>query len=75
MGRDIKRLLDEIAPEAGIELGIVPTQGALQNVIDVFRCQSIQLGITQSDVLIYLQIYARGDPAHGESSASSGTGP
>ena len=62
MGRDIKRLLDEVAPEVGIELAVLPSQGALQNVIDVFRYKSIQLGVTQSDVLSYLEIYARGDP-------------
>jgi hypothetical protein len=62
MGRDIKRLVDEVAPEVGIELAILPSQGALQNVIDVFRYKSVQLGVTQSDVLSYLEIYARGDP-------------
>jgi TRAP transporter TAXI family solute receptor len=62
MGRDIRRLLNEVVPEAGIELAVVPSQGALQNVIDVFRHSSIQLAITQSDVLAYLEIYARGDP-------------
>src|SRR5262245_28919300 len=49
MGRDIKRLLNEVAPDSGIDLAVVPSQGALQNVIDVFRYSSIQLGITQSD--------------------------
>ena len=62
MGRDVRRLLEEVVPEAGIELAVVPSQGALQNVIDVFRYSSIQLGFTQSDVLAYLEIYARGDP-------------
>ena len=61
IGRDIKRLLDEVVPEAGIDLAVVPSQGALQNVIDVFRYRAIQLGITQSDVLAYLELYARGD--------------
>ena len=61
IGRDIKRLLDEVVPESGIDLAVVPSQGALQNVIDVFRYGSIQLGITQSDVLAYLELYARGD--------------
>ncbi len=62
IGRDIRRLLDELGPELGVELAVVPSQGALQNVIDVFRHRSIQLGITQTDVLSYLEIYARGDP-------------
>jgi uncharacterized protein len=62
MGRDIKRLVDEVAPEVGIELALLPSLGALQNVIDVFRYKSVQLGVTQSDVLSYLEIYARGDP-------------
>jgi TRAP transporter TAXI family solute receptor len=62
MARDVKRLLDEVATEASVDLAVVPSQGALQNVIDVFRYQSIQLGITQGDVLSYLEVYARGDP-------------
>lgn len=62
VGRDIRRLLDERGPELGIELAVVPSRGALQNVVDVFRHPSIQLGLTQADVLSYLEIYARGDP-------------
>jgi TRAP-type uncharacterized transport system substrate-binding protein len=62
MGRDVRRLLEDVVPEARIDLAVVPSQGALQNVIDVFRYSSIQLGFTQSDVLAYLEIYARGDP-------------
>jgi TRAP transporter TAXI family solute receptor len=62
MGRDVRRLLEEVVPEARIDLAVVPSQGALQNVIHVFRYSSIQLGFTQSDVLAYLEIYARGDP-------------
>jgi TRAP-type uncharacterized transport system substrate-binding protein len=62
VGRDIRRLLDERAPQLGIELAVVPSRGALQNVVDVFRHPAIQLGITQADVLSYLEIYARGDP-------------
>lgn len=62
MGRDIKRLVEEVLPELGIELAVVPSQGAVQNVLDVFRYTSMQLGITQGDVLAYLEIYARGDP-------------
>jgi TRAP transporter TAXI family solute receptor len=62
LGRDVKRLLEEVVPEAGIDLSVLPSQGALQNVIDVFRYASIQLGVTQSDVLSYLEVYARGDP-------------
>jgi uncharacterized protein len=62
MGRDIRRLLDEKGSDLGIDLGVVPSQGALQNVVDVFRHPSIQLGITQMDVLSYIEIYARNDP-------------
>jgi TRAP transporter TAXI family solute receptor len=62
MARDVKRLLDEVVPEAGLTLAVVPSPGALQNVVDVFRYQSIHLGMTQTDVLDYLEIYARGDP-------------
>lgn len=62
MARDLKRLLDEVVPDAGIGLAVVPSPGALQNVVDVFRYGAIHLGITQTDVLDYLEIYARGDP-------------
>jgi TRAP transporter TAXI family solute receptor len=62
MTRDVKRLLNEVVPDSGIELAVVPSTGSLQNVIDVFRYNSIQLGFAQSDVLDYLEIYARGDP-------------
>jgi TRAP transporter TAXI family solute receptor len=61
MGRDVRRLLDEAVPDSGIDLAVVPSQGSLQNVLDVFRYASFQLGITQNDVLAYLDIYARGD--------------
>src|SRR5262245_52910409 len=61
MGRDVRRLLDEGVPDSGIDLAIVPSQGSLQNILDVFRYASFQLGITQNDVLAYLELYARGD--------------
>jgi TRAP transporter TAXI family solute receptor len=61
MGRDIRRLLDEVVPDSGIDFAVIPSQGALQNLIDVFRYTSFQLGVTQNDVLAYLEIYARGD--------------
>jgi TRAP transporter TAXI family solute receptor len=57
VARDLERLLDEIAPDAGVDLDVVPTQGALQNAIEVFRHQSVHLGITQLDVGSYLSIY------------------
>jgi TRAP-type uncharacterized transport system substrate-binding protein len=43
MVRDIKRLVQEVVPDSGIDFAVVPSQGALQNVIDVFRYPSIQL--------------------------------
>jgi len=63
VARDVRRLLREVTPEANIDLAVVPSRGGLQNVIDVFSFPSIQLGITQADVVDYLEIYARGDPA------------
>ena len=41
MARDLKRLFDEVVPDAGIGLAVVPSPGALQNVIDVFRYGAI----------------------------------
>ena len=62
MGRDLRRLLNEKGGDLGIDLAVVPSQGSLQNVVDVFRHPSIQLGITQDDILSYLEIYAQNDP-------------
>lgn len=62
MGRDLRRLLDEKGSDLGIDLAVVPSQGAVQNVLDVFRHPSIQLGVTQTDILSYLEIYAQNDP-------------
>lgn len=62
MGRDLRRLLDEKGSDLGIHLAVVPSQGAVQNVLDVFRHPSIQLGVTQLDILSYLEIYAQNDP-------------
>jgi TRAP transporter TAXI family solute receptor len=59
VARDLERLLDEIAPDAGVDLDVVPTQGALQNAIEVFRHDAIHLGITQLDVVSYLSIYGK----------------
>ena len=46
-------------PEAGVDLDVVPSQGALQNALEVFRYRSIPLGITQLDIVAYLSIYGR----------------
>jgi TRAP transporter TAXI family solute receptor len=62
MGRDAKRLVNEVVPETAIDLAVVPSQGALQNMIDLFRHRSFQLAVSQEDVVAYLEIYARGDP-------------
>ena len=62
MGRDVRRLLAAKGSDLNIDLAVVPSQGALQNVVDVFRHPSIQLGMTQSDILSYLEIYAHNDP-------------
>jgi TRAP transporter TAXI family solute receptor len=59
VARDLERLLEEVVPEAGVDLDVVPSQGALQNAIEVFRHQSIHLGITQLDVVSYLKIYGQ----------------
>ena len=59
VARDLERLLEEVVPEAGVDLDVVPSQGALQNAIEVFRHPSIHLGITQLDVVAYLRLYGK----------------
>ena len=59
VARDLERLLEEVVPEAGVDLDVVPSQGALQNAIEVFRHQAVHLGITQLDVVSYLSIYGK----------------
>jgi uncharacterized protein len=59
VARDLERLMEEVVPEAGVDLDVVPSQGALQNAIEVFRHDAIHLGITQLDVTSYLRIYGQ----------------
>ena len=61
VAKDLKRLAEEVVPEAGVDLDVVPSQGALQNALEVFRYRSIPLGITQLDIVAYLSIYGRGN--------------
>jgi TRAP transporter TAXI family solute receptor len=61
VARDLERLTEEVAPELGVDLDVVPSQGALQNAIEVFRHDGIHLGITQLDVVSYLTVYGKGN--------------
>jgi TRAP transporter TAXI family solute receptor len=59
VARDLERVAEEVAPGRGVDLDVVPSQGALQNAIEVFRHDAIHLGITQLDVVSYLSIYGK----------------
>jgi hypothetical protein len=61
VARDLERLTEEVASEEGVDLDVVPSQGASQNALEVFRRASIHVGITRLDVVSYLNIYARGN--------------
>lgn len=58
VGKDIEKL----AKTQNIDIDIIPSRGALQNIDSVFYHQSIPLGITQSDILAFLNIFANNDP-------------
>jgi TRAP transporter TAXI family solute receptor len=59
VARDLERLLEEIVPDSGVDLDVVPSQGALQNAMEVLRHEAIHLSITQLDVVSYLSIYGK----------------
>jgi TRAP transporter TAXI family solute receptor len=58
VGKDIEKL----AKTQNIDIDIIPSRGALQNIDSVFYHQSIPLGITQSDIFAFLNIFANNDP-------------
>ncbi len=54
IAKDIERL----AASKGIDVDVVPTRGALQNIVDVYEHESLPLGISQTDVLAFLNLFA-----------------
>jgi TRAP transporter TAXI family solute receptor len=57
IGKDIEKL----GQKHNIDIDVIPTKGALQNINDVFNYDSIPLGIVQGDVLAFLNIFANDD--------------
>jgi hypothetical protein len=57
IAKDIERL----AAEKGIDVDVFPTRGALQNIVDVYEHESVPLGISQTDVLAFLNLFANND--------------
>lgn len=57
----IARDIEKLAMANNIDIDVIPTQGALQNIHDVFFYDSISLGITQGDVLAFLNTFANDD--------------
>ena len=51
IGQNIKNLLRQ----HGITLIVHPSQGGMQNIMDVYKRKGVQLGIVQSDVLAYIE--------------------
>ncbi|MBL1211210.1 TAXI family TRAP transporter solute-binding subunit [Geminocystis sp. GBBB08] len=57
IGKDIEKL----GEKHNLDIDVIPTKGALQNINDVFNYESIALGIVQGDVLAFLNIFANDD--------------
>jgi TRAP transporter TAXI family solute receptor len=57
----IAKDLEKLARTKNLDLDIIPTKGALQNVDNVFYYQSVALGITQGDILAFLNTFANKD--------------
>lgn len=53
--------IEKLAMENNLDIDVIPTRGALQNIHDVFYYQSVPLGITQGDVLAFLNTFANND--------------
>lgn len=57
IGKDMEKL----GEKHNIDIDVIPTQGGLQNINDVFNYESIALGLVQGDVLAFLNIFANYD--------------
>jgi TRAP transporter TAXI family solute receptor len=61
VAKDIETLLERVVPQEGLDLDVIPSRGALQNVLEVFEHESIDLGLTQLDTLAYLSAFGNDD--------------
>ena len=57
----IAKNIEELARQKELDVDVIPSRGALQNIHDVFNYQSVPLGITQGDVLAFLNTFANDD--------------
>lgn len=53
--------IEKLAKEKNLDIDVIPSKGSLQNIHDVFYYQSVPLGITQGDVLAFLNTFANDD--------------
>jgi len=54
----IAKDIEKLAQENNFDIDIIATKGALQNIDDVFRYNSVSLGLTQSDILAFYNTFA-----------------
>lgn len=57
IGKDMEKL----GEKHNIDIDVIPTKGALQNIHDVFNYENVTLGMVQGDVLAFLNIFANDD--------------
>lgn len=55
--------LEELGKQNNLDIDIIPTRGSLQNIHNVSQYESVPLGITQSDILAFLNIFGNDDEA------------
>jgi TRAP transporter TAXI family solute receptor len=52
--------LSALAAQHGIKLNVVPSRGSFENMVGIFDSRSTQLGMAQSDVVIFMNMF--GEP-------------
>ena len=57
----VAKNIEKLALQNNLDIDVIPTRGALQNIHDVFNYDSVSLGITQGDVLAFLNTFANDD--------------
>jgi len=59
VARDLEKFAQ--TQNLGLDIDVIPTRGALQNIEDVANYKGISLGIAQSDILAFLNSFANSD--------------
>lgn len=57
----IARDIEKLARKYNLDIDVIPTRGALQNIDNVFRYDSVSLGLTQGDVFAFFSTFANDD--------------